>query len=354
MHVLVTGGTGFVGSHTVASLLDAGHSVRLLVRSPARIGPALMPHGFTPADVEHVTGDITDAPAVRRAVHGCDSVVHAASVFTFGAGLREARAMLRTNVLGTETVLGEAYAARLDPIVYVSSSFAIAQPGPTLLTEEAPVATPPEPYPRSKARAERVARGLQERGAPVVITYPGGVWGPHDPYMGETNAFILTALKGGLRFTVDGPVAFSDVREIARLHAAVMESGRGPRRYLVPSHSPHFADVIGLMAGMTGRALPVTVLPAAAALPPVRVLTWLRRIFGIPVPLIYEGPWMVSRRNAYGSSRAQAEFGIEPRPFEETVRDTLTWLAGSGRAAPELFGRLAPGGAGRPYSSAND
>lgn len=70
MRVLVTGGTGFIGSHAVAALHSAGHDIRLLVRSPDRIAPALAPHGI--GQPEHVIGDITDADSVRRAVDGCE------------------------------------------------------------------------------------------------------------------------------------------------------------------------------------------------------------------------------------------------------------------------------------------
>ena len=116
MKVLVTGGTGFVGSHTVKAVIDAGHELRLLVRSAGRLAPALEPLGVR--DVQHVVGDATDAEAVRRAMDGCDAVVHAAAIFSYDA--REARAMQRVNARATEVVLGAAHAGGLDPIVHVS------------------------------------------------------------------------------------------------------------------------------------------------------------------------------------------------------------------------------------------
>jgi len=121
MKVLVTGGTGFVGSHSVKAIQDAGHEVRLLVRSPERIAPALDPLGV-PAP-EHVVGDVTDPESVRRAVEGCDAVLHAAAVFTYDA--RKNREMLDVNARATEAVLGTARDAGLDPIVHVSSYVAL-------------------------------------------------------------------------------------------------------------------------------------------------------------------------------------------------------------------------------------
>jgi uncharacterized protein YbjT (DUF2867 family) len=83
MRVLVTGGTGFVGSHTVAALVERGHEVRLLVRAVQRVAPALAPLGLQAADLDTVVGDVTDPAAVEQAVRGCETVVHAASVYAF-------------------------------------------------------------------------------------------------------------------------------------------------------------------------------------------------------------------------------------------------------------------------------
>ena len=93
MRVLVTGGTGFVGSHTVAALIAAGHEVRLLVRSPDRIAPALRPLGVTER-LDHLVGDVTDPSSVARALEDCDAVVHAASVYNLDA--RAYQAIART------------------------------------------------------------------------------------------------------------------------------------------------------------------------------------------------------------------------------------------------------------------
>jgi dihydroflavonol-4-reductase len=78
MRVLITGATGFVGSHTVAAVVRAGHDVRLLVRRPGRVGAALAPFGIRVVDI--VTGDVLDAGSVQAAVEGCDAIISAAAV----------------------------------------------------------------------------------------------------------------------------------------------------------------------------------------------------------------------------------------------------------------------------------
>ena len=87
MRIFVTGGTGFVGSHTVAELVRNGHDVRLLVRSPDRISSALKPHGL--GEQDYAIGDVTDAASVEKGMEGCDAVLHAASIYSLD--VREAK-----------------------------------------------------------------------------------------------------------------------------------------------------------------------------------------------------------------------------------------------------------------------
>jgi nucleoside-diphosphate-sugar epimerase len=127
MKVLVTGGTGFVGAHTVAAAALAGHDVRLLVRRPEQVDVSLAPLGVQVRDI--VVGDALDEQAVARALDGCEAVVHAAAVFSFDT--RRAAEMLRTNLRTTELVLRQAVAQGLDPVVHVSSTVALIRYGGT-------------------------------------------------------------------------------------------------------------------------------------------------------------------------------------------------------------------------------
>ena len=125
MRVLVTGGTGFVGAHTVRALVDGGHDVRMVVRRPEQVPVSLGLVGVDPAAVEVRTDAITDRDAMGSAAGGCDAVVHAAAVYSWDP--RKADEMERTNAAATQAVLTGAVDAGVARIVHVSSTVALSR-----------------------------------------------------------------------------------------------------------------------------------------------------------------------------------------------------------------------------------
>ena len=334
MLVLVTGGTGFVGSHSVSALVAAGHDVRLLVRSPDRIAPALRPLGVT-TEVDHTVGDVTDPDSVQRALRGCDAVLHAAAVYNLDARARPAIA--RTNVSGAETVLRAAVDAGCDPVVHVSSVVALLRRGATV-TPDSPLSTSPGAYIRSKAASEAVARRLQDDGAPVVIVQPGGVLGPHDPHRGDQIRRLRDLLRGRYPLWPSGGFQIVDVRDVARVHAAVMRPGAGPRRYLVPGHFVDGETMYGTLRALTGRRLPHLVLPSALMLPVSWTTSMIQRVTPFHLPADHEGVLITRSDTRCDDSRARAELGIQPRPLAEIYGDTIRWLHRTGQLTTRQAG----------------
>ena len=159
MRVMVTGGTGFIGYHTVMALLDAGLEVSLLVRNIDKMeriyGPGVIQH--------HTVGDIGDAASVREALEGCDGVVHVAALVSTHAA--DAERVYRTNLQGAHNVLGEAAEMGMQTIIHVSSVTAIYDPAASVLNEDSPPGPSPRGYGRSKVACEEYARSLQAQGA---------------------------------------------------------------------------------------------------------------------------------------------------------------------------------------------
>jgi dihydroflavonol-4-reductase len=242
VRVLVTGATGFVGSHSAAALAAAGHELRLLVRDRAKAERVLA--GQRLGSVELALGDVTDEASVAGALEGCDAVLHAAAVVALEAH-RAAEAQ-RTNARGVELVLGEAARRGLRSLVYVSSAAALCVPGGPPIRADAPVAEARSPYARSKAEGERFARGLLERGAPLRVSYPVGVIGPDDPGLSEMNHMLQVLVRDLVALTSTG-ISVVDVRDLARIHAALLEGRAAPGHYVAGGHYLAWRDVAALL-----------------------------------------------------------------------------------------------------------
>jgi nucleoside-diphosphate-sugar epimerase len=339
MLVLVTGGTGYVGSHAVAALVRAGHRVRVLARSPERIPAALAPLGVE--EVETAIGDVTDPAAVERALGGCDAVLHAAAVFSLDA--RRAEEMRAVNVRGTETVIGIATRLGLDPIVFVSSELALLPPADgAVLTADSPVGQARWPYCRSKADSERVARRYQALGAPVVSVMPAAVWGPQDPHFGEGATLATNVLRKRFPIVMRGGMHIADVRDVAAVLAAVMEAGRGPRSYLVAGQYISLPDLIRALGEFSGRRIRFVIFPRWFLAAFGRAADLAQRRLKTRLPWQGEGIWVMSCAARCDDSKTRSELGLEPRPQLETLADTVRWLADVERLSPAEAGRLAP------------
>ncbi len=153
MKTLVTGGTGFVGSHVVRALTNAGHDVRVLHRASSRLD------ALAGLEYESAVGDILDADSLRPACSGCDWVFHVAAVADYWRADRQR--MFAANVEGTRAVLQAAREAGVRRVVFTSSAAAVGlrhdgQPA----DESLPFNLPPQrfPYGYSKAQAESIAQ----------------------------------------------------------------------------------------------------------------------------------------------------------------------------------------------------
>jgi nucleoside-diphosphate-sugar epimerase len=340
MLVAVTGGTGYVGSHSVRALLRRGHRVRLLVRNQANVERALRPLGVDPAGVDVTVGDVTDEASVRDAVRGADGVLHAASVFSFDS--RDHRRMREVNEQGTGVVLDAAVAAGVKRVVYVSSVVALMPSRHRPLSADSPVGRSRETYFASKAAAEVVARRHQDKGAPVAISYPPAMLGPHDPHQGDQITRVRNVLRGLMPMWPLGGFPVGDVRDTAELHAAMLGSPQAALRgrYFGPSRYLSTRELVGVLREVTGRALPTVYLPARAVLPLGLVSGLVQRVWPFHIPAEY-GAVYICHCATRVEPAACTPLGIRPRPVAETVADTVRWLHRQGLLSDRQAGLLA-------------
>ena len=336
MRVLVTGGSGFVGSHAVAALVRADRDVRVLARAPERVRAALEPLGVEATDI--VMGDVTDRASIEEAVEGCDAVVHAASIYSLDP--RDAERIGATNAEGTRTVLDVGHRAGLDPIVYVSSYVAFL-PASGVITGDGAIGTATAPYARSKAMGEAIAREAQAAGAPVSTVSPTSVWGPNDPYCGESCRLLQVLLGNRAPFVIPGTLPITDVRYVAAGIAAAVEPGRGPRRYLLGGHDTTWRELFASLRRLTGRRLPGLPTPRVVALGTARALDAVQRVIPGRAPFGREAITIGTQRVRTDDAHARTELGVEPLPLDQTLTDMMRWMVEADRLTPKDAGLLA-------------
>jgi nucleoside-diphosphate-sugar epimerase len=320
MRVLITGGTGFVGGWTAKAIFDAGHAVRFLVRNPDKLQTTVAKLGVDVSDF--AVADITDRVAVRDALQGCDAVVHSAALVATDP--RQTAEMLATNMQGAQNVLGQSVELGLDPIVHVSSFTALFHPDLETLTAELPVVGGADGYGTSKAQVEIYARGLQDAGAPVNITYPGMVLGPPvGDQFGEAGEGVRAALQ---MHAIPGRSAawlIVDVRDLAALHAALLEPGRGPRRYTAGGHRVPAADLANLLGQVAETPMVAVPIPDTALRVAGAVMDRANRFLPFETPFTWAGMQYYTQMPASDDSPSERELGITYRDPQQTVADTF-------------------------------
>jgi dihydroflavonol-4-reductase len=336
MRVLVTGSTGFIGSHAARALLDAGYEVRLLARSAEKVRRVFGPELSRRFDV--MPGDMTDADAVSRALEGQQAVVHAAAVVALER--KHAARVLANNRRGVEVVVGGAVDAGIERVLYVSSVAALFRSGGPPLTTEAPVGDGGSAYTRSKAECEEYVRALQARGAPIRTMYPAGVIGPDDPGLSEANRGVLAFFRDAPIVT-DGGLQMVDVRDVARAHVRLLDARAAPGRHMLAGHFLPWAELVDLFEEITGKKLRRLPIPGAALRAVGVVADWIKWVWDFQFPLSREAMQIMTQWTPAREARQDAELGIVFRDPRETLRDTLLWLNATGTLPANRLGLLA-------------
>ena len=324
MTTLVTGASGFVGSHVARQLVATGDQVRVLVRRTSR----LQSLGDLP--VQRVEGDLRDADSIARAMQGVRRVFHVAADYRLWA--RNPDEIYDSNVGGTRRVLEAAAREGVSRIVYTSTVATVAVSHPAdahgALPDESTPATVDQMighYKRSKYLAEEEARKAAAAGAPVVIVNPTTPVGPGDWKPTPTGRIIMDFLNGKMPAYVDTGLNLVAVEDVAAGHLLAAEKGRPGERYLLGARNMTLKQILEALAKITGRSAPRVRLPHAVALAAGYADEWFSRLVGRDPRIPVEGVKMSRHRMFVATGKAERELGFAPGPVEAALARAVDW-----------------------------
>lgn len=326
MRVLVTGGTGFCGSHLVRRLLDSGREVTVLDKESGTVGRELESAG---AKIE--IGSVTDAEFVDRAVRGNDIVYHLASAF------RDINASDDTywdiDVNGTRNVLAAAKRHKVRRVVHCSTQGVHGSLEETPGNEESPI-TPNDYYCYSKYQAELVCQEFIQSGMDVTIIRPTSIYGPGDLYgwlklhrIVRSGRFLML----GDGRTLNHPVFIENLIDALELAATVPEA-KG-RTYLIADEEPVTLNrLVTTVADASNVDVRIIHLPLYAPLWLVAAAVELVcKPFRIDPPIFRRRLSWFRTNRAFSIDRAKRELGYRPAvDLSQGLAQTAGWYEQQG------------------------
>lgn len=313
--ILITGATGFLGSHLI-DLLDHG-SLRVLVRATRPT-----------SDIETVEGSVLDAEAVKKAVDGVECIYHLAGKVSRNPD--DVRELYRVHVEGTTTLCRAAKSAGVKRIVVASTSgtIAVTEDGETIPDETAP---PPLeliggwPYYTSKLYQEEAAKRECQGGPEVVILNPSLLLGPGDKRLSSTED-VLRFLTRDIPLIPPGGINFVDVRDVAEAFRNAMVQGRSGERYLLGGPNWSFKMFFERLERLSKVKGPKVKLPEAMySIAGMAVDAFYRQLDKAP-PVDRVSVEMGRRFWYVDASKAERELGFHARDPYETLHDTVAYI----------------------------
>ncbi|WP_165229783.1 NAD-dependent epimerase/dehydratase family protein [Aquisphaera insulae] len=328
---IVTGGAGFIGSHLVRRLAEAGREVRVIERPGADLGEL-------PAGVEVRYSDIRDRRTLAPALRGAAEVYHLAANPNLWA--RDRGEFDAVNHVGAVNVLELALESGARRVVHTSTESILTRgdsAGPIDENVQIHERDAVGPYCLSKLRAEDAAMGMARRGLPVVVVNPTMPIGPGDRGLSPPSRLILDFCRGKLPVIMDCTLNLIDVRDVAAGLELAMARGEPGRRHLLAGENLTLAGLLEILSGICGVPAPRWRVPYAAALA-IAHLSEFRadHLGGGPPRASVTGVRLARRIMHFDPSQSLAVLGLRPRPIRESLADAVNWLVGMGHLARRL------------------
>jgi len=320
--ILVTGGTGVIGTALVSRLLADGEEVIGLARSDAAAAE-LRERGAEPR-----RGEIYDEDALTRAMAGCELVYNLAGINSFC--VVDPAPMMRANVDGVVAVIRAARRAGVPRVVHTSSAATIGEPAGVIADEWTQHrGWYLSNYERSKTDGERAAlRAAREVDQDLVLVNPSSVQGPGRA--GGTGRFLLAFLDGRLKVFVDTWVSMVDIDDCVAGHLLAAQRGATGERYLLSGIRLSITEALELAADVAGVQASPRLAPRALATVGGTAVEYAFKLRGKHPPVCREMVRTLLQGHRYDGSRAERELGLHYTSARETISKTVEWAREQG------------------------
>ncbi len=319
--ILITGGTGFLGTHLVRQFLDAGaKNLRVMASS--------VPEWMPDAGVEAFAGSVTNKEDVAAATKNAEAIYHLAGKVSFA--YEGAAEMNKIHVEGTRLLCEAAKENKVKNFILASSSGTSAvSETPEILDE-----TYPQPvsiltkwaYYASKYYQEKTAlRVFQDKGERLVILNPSLLLGTGDERLSSTKV-VLDFMAKKLPITPSGGINFVDAQDAANAFLNALDKGRHQERYLLGAANWTVSEFFGRLERLTGVSAPVLKVPKSVAIAGSNFISSLYKTFDKSAPFEASEVEMGEYFWFFDSSKAKEELNFTTRDPQETLQATIKYL----------------------------
>lgn len=323
--ILVTGGSGLLGTHLLYKLVSNGHAVRALRRESTSLENILRifcwnnPSGESLFDrIEWVEGDILDIGSLTEAIEGVTEVFHCAALVSMDSSDR--KRMQRVNRQGTANMVNVALDAGVNWFCHVSSIAALGSPeGNAYVDEASPWNTDARhsDYSMTKFAAEREMWRAMEEGLKGVIVNPSVILGPGPGSKG--SCLFYKALDKGLKYYPSGTNGFVDVRDVVDVMFRLLEEKVVGERYIISGGNHSYHDLFSAMSRLIGKTGPSIQIPGSI-LRRLWIFDLIRSAMtGQSMVLTRESARIATESTYYSAERVQQALDFRFRPLEETL-----------------------------------
>ncbi|HAA15804.1 MAG TPA: hypothetical protein DCE41_30475 [Cytophagales bacterium] len=318
MRILITGGTGLIGSFFVKRLVDDGHEVWIYHRRPSL--PSEL-QAYSP-NIRGIQGDLFDLPLVSETVQACNAIIHSAGHVSFAR--REKSRLHRINVEATRFWVDVALNANIERFVYLSSVSALGLPKDQSLIDEKVQwedQLSMTEYGRTKHLGEReVWRGIEE-GLPGSIINPSVVLAPGAEI--RSSLRMLDYVKSGGKFLFPGTVNYVDVRDLTQLmKILLLQEGEVGEQYIASAGSLSYAHFLSEIAAYSGVKPPSIRLPIGLLRTLAPIEEARNYLFGGTPLVTHDMVKSIRKSVTFDGSKAGTLKGFS----YHSLGDSLTWV----------------------------